>query len=157
MELPEVCVCYLIRSTPRGDEVLLGEKRRGLGQGRMVAPGGKLESGETPARAIVREVHEEVGMIIAPESLRPHGYIDYRFPSRREWSQRSWVFSTREFEGEPIATAELDARWVPVDEVPFDRMWDDARHWLPGVLAGDEVAVDFDFAPDNASAIRVKR
>ncbi|RLP84204.1 NUDIX domain-containing protein [Mycetocola lacteus] len=157
MELPEVCVCYLIRSTPRGDEVLLGEKRRGLGQGRVVAPGGKLEPGETPTRAIVREVLEEVGLVVAPEDLRAHGYIDYRFPSRTEWSQRSWVFSARDHRGEPIATAELDARWVPVEEVPFDLMWDDARYWLPGVLAGESVAVDFDFAPDNATAVLVKR
>ncbi|WP_183086263.1 8-oxo-dGTP diphosphatase [Mycetocola tolaasinivorans] len=153
MELPEVCVCYVIREEDGEARVLLGEKRRGLGRGRVVAPGGKLEPGETPEQAIVREVREEVGLVIDPEALQPHGYIDYRFPSRPEWSQRSWVFSARSFSGAVSASSELDADWVSLARVPLDLMWDDARYWLPGVLTGGPVVMDFTFAEDNATAI----
>ncbi|WKK71641.1 NUDIX domain-containing protein [Rathayibacter oskolensis] len=65
--LPEVCVVYVLRESPGGGaEVLLGRKRRGLGEGRIVAPGGKLEPGESPVRAAVRELAEEVGSVRSP-------------------------------------------------------------------------------------------
>ena len=39
----------------RGDEVLLINKKTGLGQGKVNAPGGKVDPGETPEAAAVRE------------------------------------------------------------------------------------------------------
>ncbi len=41
--------------------LLLIVKKRGLGQGKVNAPGGRLEPGETPEQAAVRETREEVG------------------------------------------------------------------------------------------------
>ncbi len=34
---------------------------------------------------------------------------------------------------------------MPVDDVPYDRMWDDDHLWLPGVLEGDTVVGEFRF------------
>src|SRR5690606_35719932 len=66
MLLPEVCVTYLLRESPTGTEVLLGRKKFGLGEGNLVGPGGKLDPGESPADAAVREVFEEVSISIRP-------------------------------------------------------------------------------------------
>ncbi len=153
MPLPEVCVVYLLRPGASGSEVLLGEKRKGLGLGKVVAPGGKLEPGETPAAAAVREVLEEVGIAIAESDLEAAGCIDYYFPTKPEWSQRSWVFRARGSWGEAAGSEELIARWLPVDEVPLDRMWDDAKRWLPGVLAGGTVEASFDFGSDLSTVV----
>ena len=150
--LPEVCVVYVLRETPAGPEVLLGEKRRGLGRGRVVAPGGKLEPGESPAAAAVRELAEEVGLVAAAEDLEPRGVLDYRFPHRPAWSQLSHVFLCRRFSGAVTESSELAASFVPLAEVPFERMWDDAKFWLPGVLRnGESARWRFDFAADLSS------
>jgi 8-oxo-dGTP diphosphatase len=148
---PPVCVVYLLRAGPDGDEVLLGEKRRGLGAGNVVGPGGKREPGETAVETAVREVAEEIGVTLAASGLEARGTLDYRFPFRPSWSQRSDVFVARRWVGVPTASDELEPRWIPLDDVPYDRMWDDARYWLPAVLRGGSVDARFTFAEDCAT------
>ncbi|MEJ3403326.1 8-oxo-dGTP diphosphatase [Rathayibacter sp. YIM 133350] len=138
--LPQVCVCYLIRTDATGHrQVLLGRKKIGLGQGKYVGPGGKLEPGESAREAIVREVFEEVGLSVDPAELQERGRLRYLFPHREAWSQESTVFVSTAWQGEPRSSAELDPEWFDLDEVPLAQMWDDARFWLPGVLAGGRV------------------
>ncbi|MFK4730153.1 NUDIX domain-containing protein [Agromyces mediolanus] len=153
MPHPEVCVCYLLRERAGRWEVLLGRKKHGLGAGRLVAPGGKLEPGESPEAACIREVEEEVGLVVAAGALERRGVIDYRFPSREAWSQRSHVFVCRDWRGDPRGSDELDPEWFAVDEVPLERMWDDASRWLPGVLAGGRVERAFVFGDDLATVV----
>jgi hypothetical protein len=49
-----------------GGRVLLVRKR---GTVRYMLPGGKIEAGETPAEAALRELHEEVGAVLDPDVL----------------------------------------------------------------------------------------
>jgi 8-oxo-dGTP diphosphatase len=151
MPLPEVCVVYLLRDGTDGREVLLGRKKTGLGRGKTVAPGGKLHAGESPADAARREVLEETGLRVT--ALRAAGAIDYFFPARPAWSQRSHVFVSDQWEGSVVESEELDARWMPVTEVPFERMWDDARRWLPAVLGGGLVDMSFTFGEDLTAVV----
>lgn len=44
------------------DQVLLIHKKRGLGAGNINGPGGRIEPGETPLAAAIRETQEEVGV-----------------------------------------------------------------------------------------------
>jgi 8-oxo-dGTP diphosphatase len=157
VELPEVCVVYLLRDGDDGPQVLLGDKRTGLGRGKVVGIGGKLEPGETPAEAAVREMREETGMLLAAADLEPVGVIDYRFPSRPAWSQRSHVFVARRWRGDPVETREISPRWYAREEVPYARMWDDARRWLPDVLRGGRVHAAFDFGDDLATVVAERR
>lgn len=149
----EVCVVYLLRSGLGGDEVLLGRKRRGLGEGLLVGPGGKLEPGETPLDAAVREVREEVGLDVDPRSLADAGTIDYWFPSRPAWSQRSHVLLGREFRGDLRASDELEPEWRGVFRLPVHRMWSDAVHWVPRALAGAVIRAEYAFGDDLRTVI----
>jgi 8-oxo-dGTP diphosphatase len=148
MRLPEVCVCYLIRSVTGGEEVLLGAKKFGLGVGNLVGPGGKIEPGETPVQAIIREVAEETGVIVVAEQLLLAGELTYPFPHRPDWSQKSWVFVCREWSGEPRESDEIAPEWFPVSAIPVERMWDDAKYWLDDALGGRFVTATFEFGPD---------
>ena len=147
-QLPEVCVVYLIRDGAAGQEVLLGRKLSGLGLGKVVAPGGKLEAGESPVDAAVREVREEAGITVDPSSLELLGALTYLFPFKPEWSQVSWAFRARGDFGVSVASDEIDASWISIDEVPLSEMWDDAKYWLSGLLQGTPVVATFEFGPD---------
>ena len=149
----DVCVVYLLRERRtwlgRRTEVLLGEKLTGLGVGKLVGAGGKLEPGEDPLAAAVREVAEELGVTVNPADLFPISRITYPFVDKADWSQRSFGFVTRVWVGTPTATAELAPRWFPVDRLPFDSMWADAQLWLPSALAGNFVEATYSFRSDG--------
>ncbi|MBB5633740.1 8-oxo-dGTP diphosphatase [Cryobacterium mesophilum] len=151
MALPEVCVCYLVRETARGPEVLLGRKKTGLGRGKLVGPGGKLEADESPTDAVVREVAEEVGVVIDTDALELIGELTYPFPHAPKWSQKSWAFLCRAWEGNPTESEELRPEWYPMSALPLDQMWDDAKYWLPTALAGDRVVATFSFGRDGST------
>ncbi|ELY89098.1 NUDIX hydrolase [Natrialba hulunbeirensis JCM 10989] len=130
--------------TDSDTDVLLIEKRRGLGEGWYNGPGGKLEPGETPRECAARETREEVGLEIAPDVLEYAGELTFLLDE--EVHTVCHVFRTTEFAGEPRPSDEARPEWTPVDDVPYDQMWEDDRLWLPGVLAGDTVAGEFHFA-----------
>jgi 8-oxo-dGTP pyrophosphatase MutT (NUDIX family) len=152
----DVCVVYLVRNRPTasGDrtEVLLGEKLTGLGTGKFVGAGGKLEPGESAVDAAVREVAEELGVLVAPADLEAISLITYPFVDRDEWSQRSHGFIARTWTGEPAASSELDPQWFDIAEIPFGRMWADAATWLPQALAGEFIERTISFRADGTLA-----
>ena len=154
MALIDVCVVYILRVLDDVPQVLLGYKRTGLGLGRVVGIGGKVEAGESVTEAAVREINEETGLTVAAGDLEPVGVLDYHFPTRPDYSQRSHVFVCRAFTGEPVETDEIVPAWFAVDEVPYERMWDDAARWLPAVLRGGRItATGYTFGEDLATVV----
>ncbi|WP_374947222.1 8-oxo-dGTP diphosphatase [Agreia sp.] len=145
----QVCVCFITRRDERGTrQVLLGRKKTGLGLGNIVGLGGKIEPGETSLDAIVREIEEESSLVVDPAAASEVGFIRYSFPSRESWSQDSTVFVVDTFSGTPQESDEIVPDWYDVTDLPLDGMWDDAKYWLPQVLAGETVHASFTFGED---------
>jgi 8-oxo-dGTP diphosphatase len=154
--LTRTCLCLIRRSTAGGPEVLLGLKKTGFGQGRWVGLGGHIEAGEKAAAAAAREVEEESSLVVSPDVLEHAASIEFRFPWRPSWDQTAEVYLTSSYTGEPAESDEIAPRWCPEDALPFDGMWDDARYWMPRVLAGEHVAVTVTFAADCATVARIE-
>jgi 8-oxo-dGTP diphosphatase len=145
------CLCLIRRRGDDGPEVLLGLKKSGFGLGKWVGLGGHIEAGEKPVAAAVREVAEESGLVVAADALQHMASIEFRFPARPSWDQTADVFVASVYQGEATESDEIAPRWFPADALPLSLMWDDAKYWLPRVLAGEHVNVRIAFADDCAT------
>ena len=130
-------LCFIIRD----GQVLLIHKQRGLGAGKVNGPGGKLEAGESPAAAALRETEEEVG--VTPLGLAEAGTVRFQFTDGL--CLLCTVFTARDFTGTLTATVEAIPFWSPLTAVPYGEMWEDDRYWLPQVLAGQHINAGFVF------------
>jgi 8-oxo-dGTP diphosphatase len=152
VELTQTCLCLLTRVVGDGErQVLLGHKKTGLGTGKIVALGGHVEERESAAEAAAREVTEESGIEVATDSLREAAHITFLFPTCPAWDMTVEVFTSGSWRGEAAETEEIRPEWFPVAELPFDRMWDDGKHWVPRVLAGERLRATFSYAADCAT------
>jgi 8-oxo-dGTP diphosphatase len=149
--MTQTCLCLIRRHSPDGPQVLLGLKKTGFGAGKWVALGGHIEEGEKPDEAAVREVEEESGLLVSPDALQHMASIEFRFPARPSWDQTAEVFMTSVFQGEPADSDEVAPQWFSEDALPLRLMWDDAKYWLPRVLAGEHIDVLVIFADDCAT------
>ena len=116
----------------RDGRMLLIHKKRGLGAGKINGPGGRLEPGETPLQAAVREVEEE--LLVTPLDPVECGLLQFQFVDGL--ALEGYVFRAPDCRGEPRETDEATPLWVPLDRIPYDRMWADDRLWMPEFLAG---------------------
>lgn len=121
-------LCFIIRD----GQVLLIEKKRGLGAGKVNGPGGRIESGETLAQCAVRETQEEVG--VTPLNVEVCGELSFQFAD--EYSLYCTVYRADGFEGELAETDEAVPFWCELDKVPFDRMWQDDIYWFQHMIEG---------------------
>jgi 8-oxo-dGTP diphosphatase len=144
------CLCLVTRETRDGErQVLLGHKKTGLGQGKIVGLGGHVEAGESAAEAAAREAEEESGIHVPLGALNRAAHITFLFPARPDWDMTVDVFTAAEFSGEPAESSEIRPEWFRRADLPFGRMWDDARQWLPRVLDGERLRATFSYAADN--------
>lgn len=77
--------------------------------------GGKIDQGETPADALIRELNEEIGLSVTPERLVPMGR--FSAPAANEPGQRvvAEVFLLHLLAGEKVVAAAEIAEIVWVD------------------------------------------
>ena len=117
----------------RDGKILLIDKKTGLGKGKVNGPGGKVEKGESPEACAIRECGEDLGITVS--KLQYCG--QHRFQFVDGLTIHVWVYKTTEFEGIPTESAEARPLWVPLDKIPYDKMWEDDGIWLPMLLRGE--------------------
>ena len=95
--------------------VLLAQRPEGKSMaGLWEFPGGKVEPGETPEAALVRELHEELGIetwnsCLAPLTFASHSYDDFHLMMP--------LFACRKWNGIPHPREGQVLKWVKVSEL----------------------------------------
>ena len=72
-------------------------------------PGGKVETGETPERALVRELQEELSIMVDETSLKPITFASHAYP---DFHLLMPLFSTESWEGELAPREGQTLAWV---------------------------------------------
>lgn len=123
-------------------KVLLGMKKQGFGEGRWNGFGGQIVEGEDIEEAAARVVREETGVDV--RNLIGKGVLEFEFQDVPDIHE-IYVFETTEFEGDPVETDEMRPDWFSEQDLPFEDMWPDDRHWMPLLLAGKKFVGKFSF------------
>ncbi len=114
--------------------ILLAQRPEGKSMaGLWEFPGGKVEPGETPEAALVRELHEELGIETWDSCLAPLTFASHSYP---EFHLLMPLFACRKWDGIPQSQEGQALSWVrardlrdypmpPADEplIPVLRDW----------------------------------
>jgi 8-oxo-dGTP diphosphatase len=107
--MKEVAVGILVRN----QTVLAGQRRRSVRYPlKWEFPGGKLEPGETPEQALIRELREELSIEARPGQLLLRQEWDYG-----DLSYRVHYFLISSFKGEPVNNTFERLAWLAPSEL----------------------------------------
>ncbi len=122
VKLVLVAACALIDADGR---VLLAERPAGKSMaGLWEFPGGKVETGERPEETLIRELHEELGIVVrepclAPLTFASHAYDDFHLLMPL-YVCRRWEGTVAANEGQRLAWVRpnrlRDYKMPPADE-----------------------------------------
>ncbi len=141
-------LCFIIEN----GKILLIEKKRGLGAGKVNGPGGRIEAGETAEQGAIRETQEEVGL--TPTGMEWAGELSFQF--RDGYSLHVELYRASGWTGELCETDEAKPFWCSMSEIPYGRMWADDEQWMPRLLAGEKFRGWFEFDGDRMEWFRME-
>lgn len=122
---PEQDGCYLL--------LYRNAKKNDPNAGKWIGLGGKLETGETPAECVCREVYEETGLTLTEYTYR--GIVD--FDSDCDGTERMHLFTAAAWEGTLHPCNEGDLRWIPKTDLDRLPMWEGDAAFLRALERGD--------------------
>ena len=118
-------VAAVIKATNEKGEPMIFATQRGYGdfKGGWEFPGGKIEAGETPREALIREIREELETEIAVGELIDT--IEYDYPTFHLSMDCFWAEIVS---GNLVLKEHEAAKWLTRDEL-------DTVEWLPADVA----------------------
>ncbi|EAU82922.2 nudix-type domain-containing protein 1 isoform p22 [Coprinopsis cinerea okayama7 len=140
--------------------IVQGMKKRGWGIGKYNGFGGKVEPNESSLDAAKRELHEEAGVTIPPTpgSITHAGTLLF-LTSSVEWAFHIDIYRVDKFEGEITESDEMKPEWFSINPepsvsnglppIPYDKMWETDRCWLPLLLSNKKFVGRADFVGEK--------
>ena len=143
----DAVLCFIVKD----GKILLIHKKTGLGAGKINAPGGRVEENESPHDAAIRKTEEEV--CLTPSNLVKRADLSFEFTSG--YSLHCSAFFADSCSGTMAETDEAAPFWCDLKEIPFDKMWQDDKIWLPRALRGESITGIFIFDEDTMLSYRI--
>jgi 8-oxo-dGTP diphosphatase len=95
--------------------VLLAQRPEGKAMaGLWEFPGGKVDQGETPEAALIRELREELGIDVAASCLAPFTFASHTYP---DFHLLMPLYLCRKWSGIPIPREGQRLRWVRSEQL----------------------------------------
>jgi 8-oxo-dGTP diphosphatase len=102
-----VAACALIDADGR---VLIAQRPEGRSMaGLWEFPGGKVEAGERPEETLIRELKEELGIVVRDACLAPLTFASHSYP---DFHLLMPLYVCRRWEGIPTAQEGQNLKWV---------------------------------------------
>lgn len=99
----------------RDGRILLAQRPRDKSMvGLWEFPGGKVEPGETPEHALIRELEEELGINTWKSCLAPLVFASHSYP---DFHLLMPLFTCRKWDGIPHAKEQQALKWVTVKDL----------------------------------------
>jgi|SRR5215469_5478826 len=107
---PPLVVVAAVVLVDSDGRVLLAQRPEGKAMaGLWEFPGGKVDPGETPENALIRELREELGIDVAASCLAPFTFASHAYP---EFHLLMPLYVCRKWSGIPIAREGQRLTWV---------------------------------------------
>lgn len=136
----ETTLCLL----KKDNSILLAMKKRGFGSGKYNGIGGKIEKGETPDEAMIRETQEEIK--VTPIKYEKVGIINFdEYYKGNKEHVTLHLYMVYEWKENPSESEEMNPKWFDIKKLPFNQMLPDDKYWLPLILDGKKIKAYFKF------------
>lgn len=135
-------VVFLMKKDSDGVQVLLGLKTMKLGEGKRNGYGGGVKKKESLRESAVRELQQELGVVVAGEDLIEQGFLDISIRTGiwKTDQHQLYIFLLYDWQGEfESGNGELvDPKWFDINSLPVNII-DSDKAWLSYILHGQKI------------------
>ncbi len=110
-------IVFVVAAVLQNDagQILLTQRPEGKSlAGLWEFPGGKVDAGEIPVQALIRELHEEIGIDVAADDLLPLTFVEYHYP---EFTLFMPLYHCTKWRGEVHSKENQDYAWIDLDKL----------------------------------------
>ncbi len=139
---------------PEGEMLLAVKKKSDSGFDVSVekvnTAGGKREHQETIIDCALRELQQEFGIIVSERQLEFVGVVRFHFETKKAWDNECNVYKLMNYAGGFKDSDEMaEIKYFDLADLPWEKMWESDRTWLPKMLKGEMLNEDFYHTDDG--------